>query len=161
MSVSTIEDAIVAAADVLGYQALRPKQQEAVHAFVSGHDVFVSLPTGSGKSLCYTMLPIVFDRVRGLTDSPASILIVVSPLISLMKDQMNSLRSKGLSAVYAGDAREEGKLEDVRHGKCQILLISPESLLTSFMWREMLCSQEFSNLGEVRSVVRLACKALQ
>ncbi len=85
-----IKGAIAAAASTLGYQGLRPQQQQAVHTFVTGHDVFVSMPMGSGKSLCFAILPNVFDRIRGLTENPASIVIVVSPLISLMKEQVKS-----------------------------------------------------------------------
>ena len=127
-----------------GYRTLRPKQLEVIRAFVSGHDIFVSLPTGSGKSLCFALLPSEFDRMWGLTETTASIVIVVSPLISLMQDQVKSLRSKGVDAVYAGAAHNEGWFDNVARGQCQVLLISPESLLTSFVWRKMLlCSSVY------------------
>ena len=62
-----------------------------------GNDVFVSLPTGSGKSVCYGILPIVFDLLR---EKPGSVVVVVSPLISLMKDQVVSMKKKGESMLY-------------------------------------------------------------
>ena len=79
----------------------------------------------------------------GLTETTASIVIIVSPLISLMQDQVKSLRSKGVDAVYAGAAHKEGRFDNVARGQCQVLLISPESLLTSFVWRKMLCSSVY------------------
>ena len=69
-----------------GYAALSPEQETAIRAFVDGRDVFVMLPTGSGKSLCYTALPSVFDILRG---KDGHIVIVVSPLVALIKDQVH------------------------------------------------------------------------
>ena len=64
-------------ASQMGYSALRPKLEEVILDFVRGSDVFESLPTGSGKSLCYSLLPGVFDEIRRLQG--VSIVIVVSP----------------------------------------------------------------------------------
>ena len=63
-----------------------------------GRDVFVALPTGYGKSLCYCCLPRVVDLVRSVEKQ--SIVVVVSPLITLMKDQVAAYHSKGLTAGY-------------------------------------------------------------
>ena len=59
-----IESAVSVALEKLGYSRLRPKQYEVVQHFLKGLDVFVSLPTGSGKSLCYWVLPMAFDYLR-------------------------------------------------------------------------------------------------
>ena len=93
-----LEGAISKAALEMGYVSLCQKQKEAIVGFLQGRDVFVSLPTGSGKSLCYAILPKLFDILR--KKSSRSIAIVVSPLISLLKDQVNSLTSKGVSSIY-------------------------------------------------------------
>ena len=69
-----------------GYEKLKEEQLLAIGEFVSGKDVFVSLPTGFGKLLIYGLLPAVYDCVRGYT-MPTSVAIVVSPLASLMIDQ--------------------------------------------------------------------------
>ena len=69
------------AASSLGYPLLREEQELAILSFVSGNDVFVSLPTGYGKSLCYAVLPRVFDLLRGVANR--SVVIVVSPLIAI------------------------------------------------------------------------------
>ena len=72
----------------LGYSHLRREQEEAVTAFVGGNDVFVALPTGSGKSLCFAILPWLFNELHPQREGN-SILIVVSPLLALMKDEVS------------------------------------------------------------------------
>lgn len=64
-SQTLVQDTIKAAAQMIGIETLKPKQVQAVEAFVNGHDVFVSLPTGYGKSLIYAVLPGTFDLIRG------------------------------------------------------------------------------------------------
>ena len=73
------------AAKQLGYN-LKAEQRLVIRSFVMGEDVFAVLPTGFGKSLCYECLPLVFDDIR--TDGLLSIIIVVTPLIAIMKDQV-------------------------------------------------------------------------
>ena len=94
-----MDNAIATAAHSLGY-VLKPEQRTCIFQSASGSDVFVSLPTGYGKSLCYTLLPPVFDFLRGVKEK--SIVLVVSPLLALMKDQVASI-SEGLSAVFISD----------------------------------------------------------
>jgi len=77
------------AATKLGYELLKTEQKEAVKAFAESNDVFVSLPAGFGKSLCFTLLPYVFDYLRWNTESPKSVVLCVSPLTRLMIDQRN------------------------------------------------------------------------
>ena len=107
-------------------------QKLAVQSFVQGWDVFVSLPTGSGKSLCYWLLPSVFEHLRGIA---CCTVIVVSPLDALMKDQEHSLRERGVKAIKVGvdNAR-------IKKGCYELLLVSPELSLTSSEWRDMLQS---------------------
>ena len=84
---------VVRAASSLGY-SLKPEQEQAILAFVSGNDVFIALPTGYGKSLCFGVLPRAFDLKRGVQRQ--SLIMVVSPLIALMRDQAASFASKEL-----------------------------------------------------------------
>ena len=83
-----IQETARTAARELGYPDLKPEQLDVVKTFVSGRDVFAVLPTGYGKSLCYGCLPIVFDKLLGSSRSK-SIVVVVTPLIAIMKDQVS------------------------------------------------------------------------
>ena len=104
--VEEVTAAVSLVASKLGYSHLKPKQLEAVREFVSNKDVFVSLPTGGSKSLCYAVLPAVFDIFHQCSNS-TSMIIVVSPLIALMKDQVGILQKKGLNAVYVRRTRKQ------------------------------------------------------
>ena len=85
-----ISEAAQKAAFRLGYPTLREHQLEAVVSFVLGSDVFVVLPTGYGKSLCFACLPFVFDLLEGSSSARVpSIVIVATPLVALMKDQVS------------------------------------------------------------------------
>ena len=84
-----MEVSIGNASERLGYSSLKNQQKRAITSFLEGlNDVFVSLPTGSGKSLCFALLPFAFDD---FLRREGSLAIVVSPLISLMKDQVGFL----------------------------------------------------------------------
>ena len=83
--------AILGSVQSMGYDSPTESQRSAVDMFVRGHDVFIALPTGSGKSLCFASLPGVFDRLRQVimaSDHHHSIVVVVSPLSALMQDQV-------------------------------------------------------------------------
>ena len=106
-----------------GYESFRPLQEEAMHEALSGNDTFVLMPTGGGKSLCY-QLPALAKG--GLT-------IVVSPLIALMKDQVDALEEVGVSATYlnsslsAAESRE--RLAKLFNGEYRLLYVAPERLM--------------------------------
>lgn len=121
---------------------LKDKQKEAIRSFASGKDVFVSLPTGYGKSLCYQILPILFDSLRGNT-TPTSIIVVVTPLTSIMKEQVSHLEDKQLPAVHITSAVDKSVEDAILEGKYGVIYISPEQLLTQVKWREMLQSEVF------------------
>ena len=85
--------------------------------------MFVSLPTGSGKSLCYCLLPSVFDALR-VTEG-RSIVVIVSPLISLMKDQVRAMKERNMRAVYVGDCTDDERAAtDTCAGKYQLVYMS-------------------------------------
>lgn len=133
--------AITAAASKLGYSDVTSDQRLVVERFLSGSDVFVSLPTGSGKSLCYWMLPFVSDILRG---KEGSIVLVVSPLIALMKDQVQSLVERGVSAVRVGECKgDSDTLQRILEGQYQILFFSPEELVADCQWRDMLVTAHY------------------
>ena len=79
---------IIRASQRLGYNGVWPMQLQAITLLMEGNDVFICLSTGSGKSLCYSVLPYAFDD---LLNRESSIVVVVSPLIAFMKDQISSM----------------------------------------------------------------------
>src|SRR5206468_9007599 len=107
-----------------GFEALRPLQEEAIFAGLERRDSLVVMPTGGGKSLCYQVPPAVAER----TD------VVVSPLIALMKDQVDGLRACGFPAVavHGGmDAEEIRAAErEMMSGRHHLVFVAPERLLT-------------------------------
>src|SRR5712691_12210189 len=110
-----------------GFDSLRPLQAAAMQTVLDGRDSLLVLPTGGGKSLCY-QAPAV---VRGDTT------VVISPLISLMKDQVDSLQACGLPAIQLDSSQTPGERsafeQDVRQGAVRLLFVSPERLvLTDF-----------------------------
>ncbi len=107
-----------------GFDRLRPLQEEAIRAGLAQRDSLVVLSTGGGKSLCYQVPPIVAER----TD------IVISPLISLMKDQVDGLRECGYpaAAIHSGlTAQERDQATgDIADGRCRLVFVSPERVQT-------------------------------
>lgn len=136
-----IAAAISESLKVLGFERLRPRQDLAVTSFLKGQDVFVSLSTGSGKSLCYWALPHAFDYIRKKSNS---MILVVSPLVALMQDQVSVLVNKGIRAVEVGSASAQVE-EEIRAGRFQVLFFSPECLLTRLDWRDVLFSSIFQD----------------
>ncbi|EXU74713.1 ATP-dependent DNA helicase RecQ [Erwinia mallotivora] len=127
MSTAVVIDQEALAEQVLqetfGYQQFRPGQQTIIQASLKGRDCLVVMPTGGGKSLCYQIPALVRD---GLT-------LVVSPLISLMKDQVDQLLANGVTAacLNSSQTREEQQqvLEGCRTGRIRLLYIAPERLM--------------------------------
>ena len=129
------------AANLLGYENLRSSQEEAICRFLEGKDIFISLPTGSGKSLCYFVLPMIFNELRNCS---SSIAIVVSPLTALMKEQVQKLLQRGVTAVYVGDLPSDSH-SGVHNGDYHFVFMSPESLLTNMEWRQMIASKHYQD----------------
>ena len=106
---------------------LKDKQKEAIHNFVRGHDCFVILPTGYWKTLCYALLPFVFDHLQKRTPR-SSIVVCDSPLASLMMDQVSKYSSKGLTTQFLGEAQGNSSvISRVSEGEYQLVFISPET----------------------------------
>jgi ATP-dependent DNA helicase RecQ len=110
-----------------GFRTFRPLQREIIEASLAGHDVLALLPTGGGKSLCYQVPALARN---GLT-------LVVSPLVALMKDQVDGLLENGVQACYLNSLLSEGEAKDVwrrlHRGEIKLLYLSPERLLLEGM----------------------------
>ena len=107
-----------------GHATFRDGQEEVVDAILQGRDVLGIMPTGAGKSVCYQLSAMLLS---GLT-------IVISPLISLMKDQVDSLLEIGISAAYLNSSMDAGEYQvtmlQARQGIYRILYVAPERLQT-------------------------------
>ena len=110
-------------AEVFGYQNFRPWQREIISGLIAGEDAFVLMPTGGGKSLCY-QIPALHRAGVG---------IVVSPLISLMKDQVDALRAHGLKAACYNSSLQPREarqvLAQLHGGELDLLYVAPERLM--------------------------------
>lgn len=127
---ASVAKAIKEAFKATGYSELRDYQKKTIEAYLSGRDVFVSAPTGAGKSLTFELAPYAFDYLLG-EDSNAIVLVVV-PLISLMKDQVSNLNSRGIPASYVGDDCCEQQLQDILDLKDKLVFGSPEAILKNY-----------------------------
>ncbi len=120
----TLADARIALKKFFGYDNFRPNQAEIVQSVYDKKDSLVLMPTGGGKSICFQIPAITLD----------GICIVVSPLISLMKDQVESLRGNGIPAAYYNSSlsksQEQQVLNDIETESIKLLYVSPERMLT-------------------------------
>ena len=115
---------------IFGYDAFRPHQEEIIEGIIRGEDAFVLMPTGGGKSLCY-QIPALHRPGVG---------IVVSPLISLMKDQVDALIANGVAAAFYNSSLKETEARRVlarfHGGELDLLYVAPERLMSeSFLER--------------------------
>lgn len=110
-----------------GYDDFRPLQEEIITHTISGGDSLVLMPTGGGKSLCFQMSALLLDGMA----------VIVSPLISLMKDQVEGLRMNGIAAEALNSSNDEGYNRHVvdccLEGKVKLLYISPERLVSGML----------------------------
>ncbi|OOF58563.1 DNA helicase RecQ [Rodentibacter myodis] len=110
---------------VFGYQSFRKGQEEVINAALKGKDTLVVMATGNGKSLCYQIPALCFE---GLT-------LVISPLISLMKDQVDQLQANGIEADFLNSSQTPEQQQQVQNkligGQLKLLYVSPEKVMTN------------------------------
>src|SRR5215210_5880541 len=108
-----------------GFDSFRPLQERIIRDSLAGKDVFALLPTGGGKSLCFQLPALIRD---GLT-------IVISPLISLMKDQVDALTASGVAATFLnstlGENEARARLRGLHNGEFKLLYAAPERVMLS------------------------------
>lgn len=117
---ATIEDALLALRQHFGFEDFRAGQREVIASILEGHDTVVVMPTGGGKSLCY-QLPALMKE--GAT-------IVVSPLIALMKDQVDALHARNLPATFINSSitfeEQKARINSIRRGEYKLVYVAPE-----------------------------------
>ena len=105
-----------------GFERFRPNQEEIIQSILNGRDTLAIMPTGGGKSICFQLPALLFD---GIT-------IVISPLIALMKDQVDSLKANGIAACYINSSQTEAEqtihIQNLIDGNTKIVYVAPESL---------------------------------
>lgn len=123
-----------------GYNTFRKGQKEVIESILEGKDTVAVMPTGSGKSLCYQIPALVFEGVT----------VVISPLISLMKDQVDALKEMGIPASYINSSISSQELKDrlakTASGEYKLLYIAPERL-NSFRFLKLLEQLEISMIA--------------
>ncbi len=102
---------------------------------------FVNLPTGYGKSLIYQYLPQITDTISKV---PGHIIVVVSPLINLMQEQVGYLRNIGISSVSLSNINDE-EAKDVEQGKFSVVYTTPKALIKNKLWRKTLSSSVYTS----------------
>ena len=105
-----------------GYHSFRAGQEEIINSILDGKDVLAIMPTGAGKSLCYEIPALMLD---GIT-------MIISPLISLMQDQVTALKDLGINATYINSSLSDNEirmiLNDIKNKKYKIVYVAPERL---------------------------------
>lgn len=122
-----------------GIQKLHKEQQKAINMFFEGKDVFVSLPTGYGKSVIFQAIPVIASL---LWKKPCTVFIV-SPLKALMEDQVQYLKSLGFKAIVLSEESDNGVIEKVMNGEYLHVYGSPESFLGQEIWRDVFSCTTF------------------
>lgn len=131
---------------VYGYDSFRPFQEDIINHVVSGQDALVLMPTGGGKSICYQIPALMLEGTA----------VVVSPLISLMKDQVDALQTNGIETEALNSSNDEYKNRIIRerclHGELKILYISPERLVTEISWLQQYVKVSLFAIDEAHCV---------
>ncbi|HKR21046.1 MAG TPA: ATP-dependent DNA helicase RecQ, partial [Pyrinomonadaceae bacterium] len=121
----SLSDAVTTLRQHFGFDDFREGQREVVGSILEGKDAVVVMPTGSGKSLCYQLPAMILDGVT----------LVVSPLIALMKDQVDALQARGLPATFINSSISEpeqrARIESLRRGAHKLVYIAPERFRSS------------------------------
>ena len=121
----SLTDLITSLGEHFGFDNFREGQREVIESILAGKDVIVVMPTGSGKSLCYQLPAMILDGVT----------LVVSPLIALMKDQVDALRARGLPATFINSSipepEQRARIEALRRREHKLVYIAPERFRSS------------------------------
>ena len=129
-----------------GYDEFRPLQREIIMHTIGGSDSLVLMPTGGGKSICFQIPALIMEGTA----------IVISPLISLMKDQVEALRANGIAAEALNSANDEMANRQIAErclrGDIKLLYISPERLMTELRWMQSMLKVSLFAIDEAHCI---------
>ena len=114
------------------HSMFKTQSEDSNHSIIDKKDVFVGTKTGSGKSLTYECIPVLF---------PESCVIIISPLISIMSEQCKTLTALGFTASYIG--RDSSEIDSILRCEMDFIYASPEQLVGEMKWRDMLKSEVY------------------
>lgn len=143
--------------DIPHIQHLKQEQEDCLTDFISGKDVVGLLPTGFGKSLIYQLAPLVAKELARLGGTEVNpIVVIVSPLLALMEDQIKEAAKLGVSAAQLGVHEDQAIME----GRFSLVFGSPECWIQTRKWRQMLSSAVYKDniIGVVVDEVHLTYK---
>ena len=135
-----LDKAIVEAACSQGFPLL--KEEQALE-FMLGKDVFAILPTGYGKTTCFSCLPFAFNLYENRSQDNNAIIIVISPLTALIRDQVQGLLKRNVNAGYLCSESTADVIQNVRDGAYSIVYMSPELLVEK--WRSLFSTLVYKN----------------
>ena len=150
MDASVLSTSIKYGLQKMDYDHIKPEQLSAVQSVLRGNSVFMSVPTGFSKLLVYQLLPLCAESLlqsSGQTEPTTPIVVVVSPLLSLMHDQVSKLVAKNVQAVYISDATSNHVCEDNLDGRVTHVFGSPEAFVGTKKWRAMFLDEALSGGG--------------
>ena len=161
MEPEKVDKALSYAASKIGVPSLNDHQKKAVKAIVNKCDVFVCLPTGFGKSLCFQSVPFVMDyldsnsSVESVVDRHLA--IVVEPTAAIMREQVSKLSCRGISSAFINhEQNDSGVKRMVVEGKVKFVYISPESLSMP-KYRDMLLNDRYQQNLAVFAIDEVHC----
>ena len=127
-----------------GYEQFRGKQDAIIQTILAGEHALVIMPTGMGKSLCFQIPALIHAESRGSTEKPP-ITLVLSPLIALMKDQVDALRRREIDATYVnsslGREQRERRYKGIANGEYDLLYVTPERFRKDAFREALACRQ--------------------
>ena len=129
---NSLQDSIEYGLRKLAYDKIKGNQRKVVEAYVAGRDVLTVAPTGSGKSPIFQIAPFVFDFISYcVRESIGSVCLIIAPLLSPMRDQVDSLQLRGTSAACLDAETSPETVDAIRRGEFNLIFGSPESLMNT------------------------------
>ena len=156
LDLGKLEEAFNLVCHFFDMEMLHHDQKAALRAFLSGQDLYFSAPTGFGKSLIFQSIPLIIDHLKDQAVG-TSLAIIISSLKSLILDQVEQLNKTGVSAAAVFDGQSEDILKGMENNDFSLVYSSPENMLSSERWRQLLTSSDFRSHCDVVVINEAHC----